>query len=138
MKIYYAASIASLNGDPQFNDLIISYLRNQGTILSELLFKPNYRANETLDSLGIHDRDLDWVKESDVIVADVSVPSLGVGYELAHAKLWEKKVICLCDMRRCIRLSPMIEGHAKFEVIKFREDKEVLKTLDALFSSFKT
>ncbi|MGV8142292.1 MAG: nucleoside 2-deoxyribosyltransferase [Candidatus Pacearchaeota archaeon] len=137
MKIYYAASIASLNGDPHFNELVINYLKKHGTVVSELLFKPNYRANETLDSLGIHDRDLNWVKESDVIVADVSVPSLGVGYELAHAKLWGKKVICLCDTRKCIRLSPMIEGHGKYEVIKFSDTDEALKAMDALFNSFK-
>ena len=30
----------------------------------------------------IHDRDVEWLHEADVVVAEVTQPSLGVGYEI--------------------------------------------------------
>ncbi|KAJ0067282.1 hypothetical protein NL108_015797, partial [Boleophthalmus pectinirostris] len=43
----------------------------------------------------IHDRDLDWLRQSHVVVAEVTQPSLGVGYELGRAKDLNKPVLCL-------------------------------------------
>src|ERR1043165_800210 len=40
---------------------------------------------EALDPCAIFTRDLAWIEEADVLVAEVSVPSTGVGYEIAAA-----------------------------------------------------
>lgn len=39
----------------------------------------------------IFDRDVKWPNESDLIVAEVSIPSLGIGYELGLAERLGKK-----------------------------------------------
>uniref|UniRef100_A0A8C2Y0N5 2'-deoxynucleoside 5'-phosphate N-hydrolase 1 n=1 Tax=Capra hircus TaxID=9925 RepID=A0A8C2Y0N5_CAPHI len=43
----------------------------------------------------IHDRDLAWLQQADVVVAEVTQPSLGVGYELGWAVALHKPVLCL-------------------------------------------
>ena len=44
---------------------------------------------------GIHDRDVELLEQSDVIVAEVTQPSLGVGYELGRAVAMAKPILCL-------------------------------------------
>ncbi|MEI7962017.1 MAG: nucleoside 2-deoxyribosyltransferase [archaeon] len=43
----------------------------------------------------IFDRDVAWIKEADLVVAEVSMPSVGVGYEIGFAESLGKKIICL-------------------------------------------
>uniref|UniRef100_A0A4W2F8K6 2'-deoxynucleoside 5'-phosphate N-hydrolase 1 n=1 Tax=Bos indicus x Bos taurus TaxID=30522 RepID=A0A4W2F8K6_BOBOX len=43
----------------------------------------------------IHDWDLAWLQQADVVVAEVTQPSLGVGYELGRAVALHKPVLCL-------------------------------------------
>jgi len=40
-----------------------------------------------------HDRDLAWLQEAECLVAEVTTPSLGVGYEIARAIGWSKPVL---------------------------------------------
>ena len=36
----------------------------------------------SIDDKWIHDRDVEWLHQADVVVAEVTQPSLGVGYEI--------------------------------------------------------
>jgi nucleoside 2-deoxyribosyltransferase len=54
-------------------------------------------------------RDCQWVKECDALVAEVSTPSHGVGYEIALALSMEKPV--LCCYRKGKRVSKMLTGN---------------------------
>ena len=58
----------------------------------------------------IHDRDMQWLLSSDVIVAEVTCPSLGVGYEIGRAIEHGKRVICLYRQQNGKSLSAMIAG----------------------------
>ena len=53
---------------------------------------------------------MDWLMSSDVMVAEVTNPSLGVGYEIGRALENNKKVICLFRNSSDKRLSAMIRG----------------------------
>ena len=46
-----------------------------------------------LSDKQIHDRDMKWLLESDLIVAEVTNPSLGVGYEIGRAIGYEKNYL---------------------------------------------
>ena len=80
----------------------------------------------------IFDRDVIWLKSSELIVAEVSVPSLGIGYELGLAESLGKKIICLYDVNSNKTLSAMIEGNKNFEIVKYNNIEEVLEYLDRL------
>jgi nucleoside 2-deoxyribosyltransferase len=51
-----------------------------------------------------------WLKVCDLVVAEVSVPSLGVGYELGWATALSKPVLCLHRTISGRPLSAMIAG----------------------------
>ncbi|KAF5897383.1 2'-deoxynucleoside 5'-phosphate N-hydrolase 1, partial [Clarias magur] len=44
---------------------------------------------------AIYDRDMEWLPESDVVVAEVTHPSFGVGYEIGQAMVLKKRTLCL-------------------------------------------
>ncbi|MBA4417087.1 MAG: hypothetical protein C0392_04135 [Syntrophus sp. (in: bacteria)] len=58
----------------------------------------------------IHDRDMAWLSACDCVVAEVSVPSLGVGYELGRATTLSKPVLCLHRTISGRPISAMIAG----------------------------
>jgi 2'-deoxynucleoside 5'-phosphate N-hydrolase len=108
MKIYFAGSI---RGGRQFAETyayVIKGLQEAGHIvLSEHVGFSELK--EKLSDRDIHARDLDWIIEADVLVADVSLPSLGVGYEIAYAFYNQHKTIMVFALEGS-NVSAMITG----------------------------
>lgn len=131
MKIYYATSISGVQTEDsdRINAELINYLRNFGEVLTEHFANPGIKiTGETdINSKDIHDRDMKWLLESDVIVSEVSNPSLGVGYELGRALENNKKILCLCR-KNIKRLSAMITGNGKMTV-KYYNSADEAKNL---------
>mgnify|MGYP001559393355 CR=1 FL=1 len=126
-KIYYGASIAGAQGDNFFNRQIIASLRLYGDVLSEHLFDEDYRKNEKLSPREIHDRDCLWIGESNVLVMNVSAPSLGVGYEISKGRHLLKPTLCLWNPQNGKRLSAMIEGSPGIEVCTHKDLEGAIK-----------
>ena len=94
MKIYFAGSIRGGRGDADIYSQIISFLSNYGKVLTEHVGKNKLTeiGEFQIDDRSIHDRDLNWLKEADIVVAEVTNPSLGVGYEIGRAIDLNKKI----------------------------------------------
>ena len=58
----------------------------------------------------IHDRDVKLLRQCSVVVAEVTQPSLGVGYEIGRAVAMGKQVLCLYRPQEGKLLSAMIRG----------------------------
>ena len=69
----------------------------------------------------IFQRDVEWIREADIIVAEVTVPSLGVGYELGVGESLGKPIICLYREKDRRRLSAMIGGNPWFQVQDYQD-----------------
>uniref|UniRef100_A0A2K6A4H7 2'-deoxynucleoside 5'-phosphate N-hydrolase 1 n=2 Tax=Mandrillus leucophaeus TaxID=9568 RepID=A0A2K6A4H7_MANLE len=85
----------------------------------------------------IHERDLAWLQQADVVVAEVTQPSLGVGYELGRAVAFNKRILCLFRPQSGRVLSAMIRGAAdgsRFQVWDY-EEGEVEALLDRYFEA---
>ena len=111
MKIYFAGSIRGGRDDEAFYLEIIRRLGAYGQVLTEHI------GDSGLSVLGegggdreIHDRDIRWLKEADCLVAEVTTPSLGVGYEIGKATEWGKPTLCLFRRSPGRALSAMIAG----------------------------
>jgi nucleoside 2-deoxyribosyltransferase len=48
-----------------------------------------------IDPVTVYQRDIAWVEACDVMIAEVSTPSHGVGYEIAYAIGLGRPVLCL-------------------------------------------
>jgi 2'-deoxynucleoside 5'-phosphate N-hydrolase len=111
MRIYFAGAIRGGRQDAALYHEIVRQLSQYGEVLTE------HVADTELGVLGqdigdrkIHGRDLDWLKSSDYLVAEVTTPSLGVGYEIGKATEWGKPVLCLYRPAEGRSLSAMIAG----------------------------
>src|SRR6266576_3579309 len=74
-----------------------------------------------------------------VLVAEVSVPSTGVGYEIAAARhRFDRPVICLYRAGHTKRCSAMVAGDAGIELIEYDDAAEMLDRLRAALSKYTT
>ncbi|EDV20245.1 uncharacterized protein TRIADDRAFT_32238 [Trichoplax adhaerens] len=134
-SIYFCGSIRGGRNDAQFYAKIIQHLKQYGDILTEHVGHCGPE-EEGLDDKTIHDRDLAWLLQSDVIVAEVTQPSLGVGYELGRAIAADKLVLCLFRPDSGRRLSGMIRGainSVNFFVEDYHQDEYASK-IDQFFT----
>jgi 2'-deoxynucleoside 5'-phosphate N-hydrolase len=81
----------------------------------------------TLTPTKVLDRDINGVKDSDVIVAETSVPSHGVGMEIMLAHLKKKTIVCL--YRKGTPISRMILGIPGAYLIEYTRDQDLLESL---------
>lgn len=95
-------------------------------------------ANPTLTSKGdkinayqVYQRGIKWIQECDLLFAEVTNPSLGVGYELAYAESLNKKIICMYE--ESVNLSAMIGGNSKFILISYSSLEELLNKICNIF-----
>jgi hypothetical protein len=120
--IYFAGSIRGGRGDQAIYLEIIQLLGSYGTVLTEHIGAPGLTpAGEAADDCFIHDRDLEWLRSADVLVAEVTTPSLGVGYEIGRAVEWGKRVVCLYRPAEGRPLSGMIAGCRGVTVIDYAD-----------------
>lgn len=132
MKIYFAGSIRGGRDDQGKYSKIIQHLKQYGDILTE------HVGDEAIDALGeknlaskfIFQRDIKWMKEADVVIAEVSTPSLGVGYELRLAEELNKRILCLFREKNGISLSAMISGNNNFVVQHYNTTEESISFID--------
>lgn len=131
MKIYFAGSIRGGREDADLYAKIIEFLQNFGEVLTEHVGK------RTLSEMGekfvteeyIYNRDMQWLKEADCVVAEATTVSMGVGYELGWAD-GKKPILALYRPSQDKKLSAMINGSPTITVKNYQtidEAKIVIK-----------
>lgn len=104
---------------------MITYLRQFGEVLTEHVGNQFLSSLwEKMSSRKIHDRDIAWITEADVIIADVTVTSLGVWYELGRAVELHKPILCLYKPEAGKSLSAMIDGSPSIIVKNYMNIEE--------------
>ena len=131
MKIYFAGSIRGGRDEEKVYLKIIDYLSSFGEVLTEHVgYKNIDKKEQKYSDTYIFDRDVLWLKSSDVMIADVTVPSLGVGYEIGFAEALNIPILCLYNPKNKKPLSAMITGN-KYVIWKeynnFKEAQLLIK-----------
>ncbi len=136
MKIYFAASIRAGREDKDLYMDIIKHLQNHGQVLTEHIgdIENIPTADQNKTDQFIYGRDMDWVSEADVVVAEVTQPSLGVGYELGWAD-GKKPIVCLYRDQEGKRLSAMLTGNKGITIFNYTDLDGAKKILDQYFKS---
>jgi nucleoside 2-deoxyribosyltransferase len=127
MKIYFAGSIRGGREDAALYLQIIETLKSFGEVLTEHIGDPKLTelGDDGPSDRFIHDRDLEWLQSADVLVAEVTTVSIGVGYEIGRAVESGKKVLCLFRPESGKNLSAMIAGCPNLELANYRNLEEV-------------
>jgi len=131
MKIYFACSITGGREDEG------TYQKMVGMLLSMGIDIPTAHIAETgieevdawEDPYDIYFRDVTWIEESDLLIAEVTTPSHGVGYEIGYALELNKPVLCLYQKQ--VVVSKMILGnpHPLLRIESYSGLNEVEETL---------
>ena len=116
MRIYFAGAIRGGRDETDIYKKIITYLSSKAEVLTE------HVGSSALTAIGetnhsdreIFMRDMEWLQSADLIIAEVTTPSLGVGYELGIAEKLNIPVLCLYRPIKGKRLSAMLSGNEKF------------------------
>ncbi len=111
MKIYFSGAISAGRDNLPIYQHIVQRLQAQGhTVLSAHVADPEVldREKDVLPRT-VFDRDVAWIDECDAMIAEVSTPSTGVGYEYSYAIQIGKPVLCV--YRSGLRMTKMITGN---------------------------
>ena len=135
MDIYFCGSIRGGRKLAKTYEELIGMLGNYGKVLTEHLGSDEEieSKDRILSDKEIHDRDLQWIVDSDLVVAEVTVPSLGVGYEIGRAIEMRKPVLCLFRTGTEYTLSAMIAGCKNIEMNYYSDMGEAKDLIDSFF-----
>jgi 2'-deoxynucleoside 5'-phosphate N-hydrolase len=134
MKIYFSGSISGGREHEAIYQHLVTRLQAQGhDVLSAHVADPiAIEREKDAAPREVFERDVAWVDECEAMIAEVSTPSLGVGYEYGRAVQQGKPVLCV--YRSGLRMSKMITGNPapNLTVATYSSTTE----LDALVDTF--
>lgn len=130
--IYFAGSIRGGRDDQPLYLAIIKMLAEYGDVLTEHIGRKDLEeTGEKLSDKEIFDRDTDWIRKSTILIAEVTNPSMGVGYEIGLAESLGKPIVCLYRKIEGKNISAMLKGNDKIMCIEYR----VLEDLIPIFAA---
>jgi hypothetical protein len=136
MNIYFAGAIRGGRDDAALYLEIVKALRAHGKVLTEHVADAELTSSgESRDDRWIHDRDLAWLRAADCLVAEVTTPSLGVGFEIAKATEWGKRTLCLFRPSAGRALSALVAGSERVTVCEYQAPADPQKIFDEFFAT---
>lgn len=135
-KVYFACSIRGGRTDAKLYGELVTLIGRQAQVISEIF------ADQTLTTQGtdkpekdIWQIDTDWLRQADAIIAEVTTPSLGVGYEIAKAEEWGKPVLALYRPQPGRKLSAMIAGSPAINACEYASLDEAADAIEAFLGN---
>jgi nucleoside 2-deoxyribosyltransferase len=111
MNIYFSCSITGGRAEETTYQALVREMENAGHVVptAHLSTPEVMDLEKVVDPVEIFNRDMNWLRECQAVVAEVSTPSHGVGYEIAYALTLGKPVLCLYKSGK--RISKIITGN---------------------------
>ena len=126
MIIYCAGPIRGDVTHQESFKKIIKYVESLGhTVLTE--FSSKFNSTIPLTDKQIYKRDLKWIDGSKCLIAEVSGPSLGVGFEISYAIFQRKIPVLALYNSEAQNISAMITGcdSPLLSIQKYSNDEEM-------------
>jgi hypothetical protein len=132
LNLYFACSLTGGRQDEGAYGVIVSHLEGAGhEIPTAHLADPGVMELEKVTAAEeIYSRDVRWINGCNALIAEVSTPSHGVGYEIAYALGLRKPV--LCCYQEGVTVSKMILGNDSpgLTVRSYENEDELHELLD--------
>jgi nucleoside 2-deoxyribosyltransferase len=137
MNIYFSCSITGGREDQSIYQSIVDNLILRGhSVLTAHLADPDLvRGEGSLPANLVYQRDVNWIHRCDAMVAEVSTPSHGVGYEIALALQFGIPVCCCYHSEK--RVSKMILGNPdkNLRIHAYQRVEDALEDIDGFLQS---
>jgi nucleoside 2-deoxyribosyltransferase len=133
MKIYFSCAITGgRDFEPVYQAITAALLSAGHTVPTAHLADSGVKTLEgRLSPRQVYERDIAWIKECDALVAEVSTPSHGVGYEVAYALSLGKPVLCLYQEDRPI--TKMLSGNTN-PTIQVSQYSNIVQAISIIYS----
>lgn len=137
-EIYFACSIRGGRDDAETYAAIVHHIKTRAVVLSEIFADGKLTAaGSSGASSDIHAKDLGWVRQADAVIAEVTNPSLGVGYEIGKAEEWSKPVLALFRNDGTRKLSAMIDGSPDTQTVYYQDIDEAVVAINGFLDAIK-
>lgn len=130
-KIYFAGSIRGGRVDADLYRRIIEHIQLTDVVLTEHIGSKSLNLKEQgiADDAHIYRQDTTWLLQSDMVIAECTCPSLGVGYELAYAE-WHGIACHIFYDSSKTQLSAMLRGNSYFNIHHYSSEVELMHLID--------
>lgn len=133
MKVYFAGSIRGGRQDAELYRKVIAVLKERHQVLTEHVGDLSLSTVEDKGDKAIYEQDTAWLRECDIVVAECTQVSLGVGYELAYAEAHGKDVHIFYRPKET-QLSAMLSGNERFHIHRYADEDEILAQVRELWN----
>lgn len=132
MNIYFAGSIRSGREKAyDYQKMVNRFEANGHNVLTKHVGDPNLpQEGEGIPLDKIFERDTKWIKEADLFFADITIGSIGVGYEICYAESHGKKVYVAYE--KDANVSGFIQGNKNLNFLPYESVDEVLEYIDKI------
>lgn len=136
LKVYFTAS-ASHNGEliPYYKKILDFIKKQSVSIVSgiQVTDRKLLEEDKKLTAEQIFNREQFFINEADVVMAEVSKPSLGVGSEIVYALSLGKPVLALVMTGYEDKISPMVVGNPSENLFIEYYKKDSFQTIISRF-----
>jgi len=131
MDLYFSCSLTGGRRDQPVYAALVAHLQVLGhRVLTTHLASEAVTAEDGgVSAEDVFERDTAWLRDCEAVIAEVSTPSHGVGFEVAYALELGKPVLCLAQVG--VRVSKMLTGirQAGFEFATYETPEEAFSRM---------
>lgn len=135
MKIYFAGAIRG--GREKVHDyqkMVKQFEKCGGEVLTKHVADPNLSVKgENMSLKEIYERDIKWLEGCDMVFADITIASLGVGYEISYAENLGKKIYAIYE--KGANVSGFLRGNEKIEFLAYEGLDEVIDLINKIMNN---
>ena len=131
MNIYFSGSIYGGRQKLDSYKKLVQELAKFGTVLDPEVADDDVLVQEESSSDNdIFESLVNRINQADLIFAEVTVPSLGVGYEIGYADSHNKRIICIYDESVTPKITTMFRGNNRLKIIPYTDLNNIINNLE--------
>lgn len=132
LDMYFGGSISGGRKYVNRYKVFCEHLQQFGDILTEHVADPSLDSTgEDLSKREVYERDMRLLDGADLFIADVSTPSLGVGYEIRYAEEKNIPMVVLYHKGSDHSLSGLIRGNPDLNVLRYDDPSDIFDEINA-------
>ena len=138
MIVYIAGPIKGDTTYQNYYTKIIEFVESEGhTALAEMSGK--FSTAFPLSDAQIYRRDIKWIDGSKTMIAEISGPSLGVGFEIAYAIFYRKIPVLAVVNNKVQKVSSMLSGcdSKLLTIARYEDETELKKVIKSYISNLR-
>jgi nucleoside 2-deoxyribosyltransferase len=138
MNLYFSCSLTGGRQDQPAYAAMVAHLQALGhqVLTAHLAAATVMAMDDEASPEAVFERDTAWLRACDAVIAEVSTPSHGVGFEIAYALERGRPVLCLA--REGVRVSKMLTGIRQpgFEFCTYETPAEAIAQMEAFLGRY--